>query len=323
MVFSVFASLSRIGTGGAFSLVFSLVCVGLTHNPASVAVAQGVTGLNSDVPVALILDASRSMLGEVEGRRRMDVARDAMLQIAPGPVSQRRASLLSFGNDRINECETIPILHSYGSEDVRSTLDAIQALEPAEPQDGEESRFGSPLYRALEVAMETLPSESEEAVSILVSPWAGKVAWNRREGWLSGIGLSWGERPAISVGASMRLQMETFSARLCSTKRRFKAGLDQMSALLLRSQRPTGASRASSNGRRYSPLASNGCASFTTGSALTCVSGDDYGTHRLDHAEEHVLVSLLQAVGFECLVKNGAKFIKVFVCNPQMRVRAL
>ena len=121
----------------------------------------------------------------------------------------------------------------------------------------------------------------------------------------------------------MRLQMETFSARLCSTKRRFKAGLDQMSALLLRSQRPTGASRASSNGRRYSPLASNGCASFTTGSALTCVSGDDYGTHRLDHAEEHVLVSLLQAVGFECLAKNGAKFIKVFVCNPQMRVRAL
>ncbi len=169
MVFSVFASLSRIGTGGAFSLVFSLVCVGLTHNPASVAVAQGVTGLNSDVPVALILDASRSMLGEVEGRRRMDVARDAMLQIAPGPLSQRRASLLSFGNDRINECETIPILHSYGSEDVRSTLDAIQALEPAEPQDGEESRFGSPLYRALEVAMETLPSEAEEASIVMVT----------------------------------------------------------------------------------------------------------------------------------------------------------
>ena len=109
------------------------------------------------------------MLGEVEGRRRMDVARDAMLQIAPGPLTQRRASLVSFGNDRVNECDNIPILHSFGSDDVRSTLDAIQALEPAEPGEGEESLFGSPLYRALEVAMGTLPPEADEASIVMVT----------------------------------------------------------------------------------------------------------------------------------------------------------
>ena len=40
---------------------------------------------------------------------------------------------------------------------VRGTLDAIQTLEPAVPGEGVQSLFGSPLYRALEVAMDTLP----------------------------------------------------------------------------------------------------------------------------------------------------------------------
>ena len=132
---SIIDRLSRIGAAGA--LVLTSVFMGGSAG------AQGASGLSGDVPVALILDASRSMLGEVEGRRRMDVARDAMLQIAPGPLSQRRASLVTFGNDRVNECDSIPIIHPFGSDDVRSTLDAIQALEPAEPGDGEQSLFGS------------------------------------------------------------------------------------------------------------------------------------------------------------------------------------
>ncbi|MBL6772214.1 MAG: VWA domain-containing protein [Alphaproteobacteria bacterium] len=158
---SIIARLSRIGAAGA--LVLMSVFTGGSAG------GQGTSGLSDDVPVALILDASRSMLDEVEGRRRMDVARDAMLQIAPGPLTQRRASLVSFGNDRVNECDNIPIIHPFGSDDVRSTLDAIQALEPAEPGEGEESLFGSPLYRALEVAMDTLPAEAEEASIVMVT----------------------------------------------------------------------------------------------------------------------------------------------------------
>ena len=158
---SIIARLSRIGAAGALVLMFVF-----TGGSAG---GQGTSGLSDDVPVALILDASRSMLDEVEGRRRMDVARDAMLQIAPGPLTQRRASLVSFGNDRVNECDNIPIIHPFGSDDVRSTLDAIQALEPAEPGEGEESLFGSPLYRALEVAMDTLPAEAEEASIVMVT----------------------------------------------------------------------------------------------------------------------------------------------------------
>jgi len=38
------------------------------------AAAQEAAFKGPDTPVAFILDASRSMLGEVEGRRRMDVA---------------------------------------------------------------------------------------------------------------------------------------------------------------------------------------------------------------------------------------------------------
>ena len=52
---SIIARLSRIGTAGA--LVLMSVFAGGSAG------AQGTSGLSDDVPVALILDASRSMLG--------------------------------------------------------------------------------------------------------------------------------------------------------------------------------------------------------------------------------------------------------------------
>ena len=133
------------------------------------AAAQDAAFKGPDTPVAFIMDASRSMLGEVEGRRRMDVARDAMLQLAPGPLQQGRASLVSFGNDRINECNNIPLIHPFGSDAVNATIAAIQTMEPAEPAAGEQSLIGSPLYRSIEVALETLPSDSENGSIVMVT----------------------------------------------------------------------------------------------------------------------------------------------------------
>lgn len=133
------------------------------------AAAQDAAFKGPDTPVAFIMDASRSMLGEVEGRRRMDVARDAMLQLAPGPLQQGRASLVSFGNDRINECNNVPLIHPFGSDAVNATIAAIQTMEPAEPAAGEQSLIGSPLYRSIEVALETLPSDSENGSIVMVT----------------------------------------------------------------------------------------------------------------------------------------------------------
>ena len=133
------------------------------------AAAQDAAFKGPDTPVAFIMDASRSMLGEVEGRRRMDVARDAMLQLAPGPLQQGRASLVSFGNDRVNECDTIPLIHPFGADSVNATIAAIQTIEPAEPAPGVQSRIGSPLYRSIEVALETLPADMESGSIVMVT----------------------------------------------------------------------------------------------------------------------------------------------------------
>ena len=129
-----------------------------------IVVAQDAAFKGPDTPVAFIMDASRSMLGEVEGRRRMDVARDAMLQLAPGPLQQGRASLVSFGNDRVNECDNIPVIHTFGDAAVNATIAAIQTMEPAQPSPGVQSRIGSPLYRSIEVALATLPSGAKKRV---------------------------------------------------------------------------------------------------------------------------------------------------------------
>lgn len=72
---SIIARLSRIGAAGA--LVLMSVFTGGSAG------GQGTSGLSDDVPVALILDASRSMLDEVEGRRRMDVARMPCCRLRP------------------------------------------------------------------------------------------------------------------------------------------------------------------------------------------------------------------------------------------------
>lgn len=134
-----------------------------------IVVAQDAAFKGPDTPVAFIMDASRSMLGEVEGRRRMDVARDAMLQLAPGPLQQGRASLVSFGNDRVNECDNIPVIHTFGDAAVNATIAAIQTMEPAQPSPGVQSRIGSPLYRSIEVALATLPSGAKNGSIVMVT----------------------------------------------------------------------------------------------------------------------------------------------------------
>ncbi|RPH18772.1 MAG: hypothetical protein CBC49_002170 [Alphaproteobacteria bacterium TMED89] len=131
--------------------------------------AQNAAFKRPDTPVAFIMDASRSMLGQVEGRRRMDVARDAMLQLAPGPLQEGRASLVSFGNDSVNECDNIPLIHPFGSAEVNATIAAIQTLEPAEPGAGVQSLIGSPLYRSIEVALSTLPADAENGSIVMVT----------------------------------------------------------------------------------------------------------------------------------------------------------
>ncbi len=141
---------------------------------ASLVVGQGASAQEAafkgpDTPVAFIMDASRSMLGQVEGRRRMDVARDAMLQLAPGPLQEGRASMVSFGDDRVNECNNIPLVHAFGSDAVNATIAAIQTIEPAQPGPGEQSLIGSPLYRSIEVALTTLPRDAQSGSIVMVT----------------------------------------------------------------------------------------------------------------------------------------------------------
>jgi hypothetical protein len=116
------------------------------------------------------------MLGQVEGRRRMDVARDAMLQLAPGPLQQGQASLISFGDDSVNECNNIPLIHAFGSDAVNATIAAIQTIEPAEPGAGEQSLIGSPLYRSIEVALTTLPQDAATGSTVSLTT-NGALPW--------------------------------------------------------------------------------------------------------------------------------------------------
>lgn len=149
--------------------VVAAVSIATTLFSFSTVSAQETAFKGPDTPVAFILDASRSMLGEVEGRRRMDVARDAMLQLAPGPLQQGRASLVSFGNDAVNECDNIPLIHPFGADSVSETIAAIQTMEPAQPSAGQQSVIGSPLYRSIEVALSTLPEGTENGSIVMVT----------------------------------------------------------------------------------------------------------------------------------------------------------
>lgn len=132
----------------AFLLLCGLL---LPANPASTRTVDNTL---------LILDASGSMWGRVEGRSKIETARDVIVDLlATNPVSQR-LGLMSYGHRRKGDCTDIELLVPPAAGTSRSIQSKVMSIKP---------RGKTPLSASVIEAARTLRSEENKATVILVS----------------------------------------------------------------------------------------------------------------------------------------------------------
>ncbi len=123
----------------------------ITHN-ASAADTTGDT--------ILILDASNSMWGQIDGRAKIEIAREAVGGILAQWDASRPLGLMAYGHRRPGDCGDIELIAPVGSAAASALTAQVNALVP---------RGKTPLTESVRRAAEELGFRDRPATVILVS----------------------------------------------------------------------------------------------------------------------------------------------------------
>lgn len=108
----------------------------------------------------LVLDASGSMWGQIGGRAKIDIAREAVgNMLATWPASQR-LGLMAYGHRSKGDCADIQMLKAPGALDKASFKQAVNALQP---------KGMTPISASVRMAAKHLKFSEQKATVILVS----------------------------------------------------------------------------------------------------------------------------------------------------------
>lgn len=110
--------------------------------------------------VVLVLDASGSMWGQIEGRSKIEIARDTVADLVAGWNPQNSLGLVAYGHRRRGDCDDIETLIPSAPLDASSFLRTVNALSP---------KGMTPLSAAVIQAAESLRHTEQKATVILVS----------------------------------------------------------------------------------------------------------------------------------------------------------
>ncbi|MBX3690510.1 VWA domain-containing protein [Dokdonella sp.] len=110
--------------------------------------------------VAIVLDASGSMWGQIEGRSKIEIARAAVGQMVSGWDAGNGIGLLAYGHRRKGDCSDIQTLIPLGPLQGDAFMDTVNALNP---------KGMTPLSQAVIDAAQALRSSEQKATVILVS----------------------------------------------------------------------------------------------------------------------------------------------------------
>lgn len=140
--------LMRIASASILLLsLYSIICI-------STCTAQ------EEENVLLVFDASGSMWGQVEGRTKIEIARQVVTNlIDTWPVS-RSIGLIAYGHRTKGDCGDIEILVPPGPLDKASFLSSVTAINP---------KGKTPLSAAVQKAAEALRYTEEKATVVLIS----------------------------------------------------------------------------------------------------------------------------------------------------------
>ena len=110
--------------------------------------------------VVLVLDASGSMWGQIEGRTKIEIARETVAGLVGEWKPDNRLGLVAYGHRRKGDCADIETLIESGPLDSAAFLRQVNALNP---------KGMTPLSAAVVQAAEALRHVEQKATVILVS----------------------------------------------------------------------------------------------------------------------------------------------------------
>ncbi len=110
--------------------------------------------------VVLVLDASGSMWGQIEGRTKIEIARETVAGLVGEWKPDNRLGLVAYGHRRKGDCADIETLIESGPLDSAAFLREVNALNP---------KGMTPLSAAVVQAAESLRHVEQKATVILVS----------------------------------------------------------------------------------------------------------------------------------------------------------
>src|SRR3990170_4257503 len=111
--------------------------------------------------VHLIIDASGSMAGQVEGRSKIDIAREVLLGLVNDLPADAQIAVTAYGHRRKDDCADIEALAPLGPKDAARIESRVRALRPVGM---------TPIAGALEAAGRDLAARAgQKNVVILVS----------------------------------------------------------------------------------------------------------------------------------------------------------
>ena len=108
----------------------------------------------------LILDASGSMWGRVDGRSKIETARDVIVDLLAASPTRQKLGLMSYGHRRKGDCGDIELLVRPALNTREAIQGAVMSIKP---------RGKTPLSASVIQAARVLRSERNKATVILVS----------------------------------------------------------------------------------------------------------------------------------------------------------
>ena len=142
-----------------YSALF-LVCALIALNSLSVPALAQDGEETSTGNILLILDASGSMWGQIEGENKISIAKDVLKELASELPDGTEVGLIAYGHREKGDCEDIETIVEIGPIDKAALNEKIDALNP---------KGKTPITDSVLMAFESVKATEDAVTVILVS----------------------------------------------------------------------------------------------------------------------------------------------------------
>lgn len=147
---------------GATAAPTSAAAAAVGQGSLLVRMAEGQTIRRTTRNIEIILDASGSMLGAVNGELKIDIAHDALETLVGTLPDNTNVALRTYGHRRTDDCSDLEQLQALSPLDRGKLVQQIKAIRPVP-----ESR--TPMAASIEAVASSISSLQGETLVVLVS----------------------------------------------------------------------------------------------------------------------------------------------------------